>query len=60
MDNQTNLRYTFLREKYKNIGGDKKCKRYKSITDSFVTIFPFFTFAIWQSSLSKKTNNTYM
>ena len=22
-----NLLYTFLREKYKNIGGDKKCKR---------------------------------
>ena len=31
MDDQTNLRYTFLREKYKNIGGCKKCKRYKCL-----------------------------
>ena len=31
MDYQTNLRYTFLREKYKNIGGCKKCKRYKCL-----------------------------
>ena len=31
MDDQTNLRYTFLREKYKNIGGCKKCQRYKCI-----------------------------
>ena len=38
MGYQTNLRYTFLREKYKNIGGDKKCKRYKCLIIEMTSI----------------------
>ena len=49
MDNQTNLRYTFLREKYKNIGGDKKCKRYNKSILFFIDL-QICTFKLFQQS----------